>query len=211
MQPTPPADTRIAKPIGKGKSGYSFLATRDGHEVVFKQMHNEPVLYYSFSGNKVDLEIAAYRRLHEIGIRVPELLSHDREQGWLVKQYISGQTGVHWITGENRPDEVIGDLFAMARKAQQAGLNLDYFPANFVIDEAGRLWYIDYEFNPYDPQWSLEHWGIWYWANFEGFQEFLRTGDPYAINSDPGKGIPVKEPNRARVKAWIAGLVDDTT
>ena len=34
----------------------------------------------------------------------------------------------------------------MAAQAQAAGLNIDYFPTNFVVRD-GQLWYIDYECN----------------------------------------------------------------
>ena len=43
-----------------------------------------------------------------------------------------------------------------------AGLNIDYYPTNFVVRE-GTLFYIDYECNSYMEQWDFEHWGIQYW------------------------------------------------
>ena len=44
-----------------------------------------------------------------------------------------------------------------------AGLNIDYYPTNFV-PYGGVLYYIDYECNPYAPQWDFEHWGMQYWT-----------------------------------------------
>ena len=33
---------RLLRLLGKGKSGYSYLAERDGQPVVVKQIHHEP-------------------------------------------------------------------------------------------------------------------------------------------------------------------------
>ena len=46
----------IKKQLGKGKSGYSYLAECDNQNFVLKLMHNEPCEYYSFGeNNKVEL------------------------------------------------------------------------------------------------------------------------------------------------------------
>ena len=52
---------------------------------------------------------------------------------------------------------------AMCRLLYPAGLNIDYYPTNFV-PYGGVLYYIDYECNPYAPQWDFEHWGMQYWT-----------------------------------------------
>ena len=43
-----------------------------------------------------------------------------------------------------------------------AGLNIDYYPTNFVVQD-DLLYYIDYECNPYSDQWNFENWGSQYW------------------------------------------------
>ena len=48
-------DYEIVKLLGKGKGGYSYLATADGKKVVLKQIHHEPCDYYTF-GNKIEAE-----------------------------------------------------------------------------------------------------------------------------------------------------------
>ena len=60
----------------------------------------------------------------------------------------------------------------MAAKAKAAGLNIDYFPTNFVIRD-GLLWYIDYECNSYMEEWNFENWGIRYWSRTPEFEEYL--------------------------------------
>ena len=51
----------------------------------------------------------------------------------------------------------------MAAKAYAAGLNIDYYPTNFVLDKDGVLYYVDYECNSYSEEWSFENWGIKHW------------------------------------------------
>lgn len=46
---------RILSLLGRGKGGYSYLAEREGRQVVLKQIHHEPCDYYSF-GNKIEAE-----------------------------------------------------------------------------------------------------------------------------------------------------------
>jgi GNAT superfamily N-acetyltransferase len=61
----------------------------------------------------------------------------------------------------------------MAAKAMAAGLNIDYYPTNFVVHN-GLLWYVDYECNDYSEQWDFEHWGIQYWqpkVRFCGYRD----------------------------------------
>ena len=43
-----------------------------------------------------------------------------------------------------------------------AGLNIDYYPTNFVPCD-GMLYYIDYECNAYMEEWDFAHWGAQYW------------------------------------------------
>lgn len=65
----------ITQFLGKGKSGYSYLAQCTEHQYVVKLMHYEPCAYYSFGdANKVELEISAYRDLERSGIQIPKLL-----------------------------------------------------------------------------------------------------------------------------------------
>lgn len=53
---------QIVKLLGKGKGGYSYLATDGEKEYVLKQIHHEPCSYYQF-GNKIEAEKRDYERL----------------------------------------------------------------------------------------------------------------------------------------------------
>ena len=39
-----------------------------------------------------------------------------------------------------------------------AGLNIDYYPTNFIVNKIDNLiYYIDYECNLYDPKWDFDN------------------------------------------------------
>lgn len=192
----------IQKELGKGKSGYSYLVEFGGQNLVLKIMHYESCDYYSFGGNnKVTLEVNAYHKLHTCGVLLPKLLSYDAKRNYLLKEYIDGEVASHLIAENKISESIIEQLFDMYHNVKKYGLNIDYFPNNFVIKN-DRLFYIDYECNPYSPAWDLLNWGIYYWANSEGFKEYLLTDNVSIINDIPEKGIPIKSPFEEKVANW---------
>ena len=157
--------------LGHGKGGYSYLVQRDGQQYVLKQIHHEPCSYYTF-GNKIEAERTDYIRLQNAGIRIPKMLDIDIENERILKEYIPGPT----IYGLVKEDKVTPQYFDqvrhMAWQAQQAGLNIDYFPTNFVVWEDA-LYYVDYECNLYDPKWNFENWGNAYWWKSPEFLDYV--------------------------------------
>lgn len=158
--------------LGKGKGGYSYLASDGTREVVLKQIHHEPCAYYQF-GDKIQAELHDYQRLKSAGIRIPALIAADVEAERIVKEYIAGDTVFDYV----RRDEVCADFLeqvrAMCRILYPLGLNIDYFPTNFVVRD-GLLYYIDYECNSYQEQWDFDHWGVKYWSRTPEFLAHLR-------------------------------------
>ena len=152
---------RIICLLGKGKGGYSDLAEQDGQRVVVKQIHHEPCDYYSF-GNKIEAELRDYERLQKAGIRIPRMHTVDIEAERIVKDYIDGPTVMELLNSGTSVEPYLPQVRDMASKAMAAGLNIDYYPTNFVVHD-GLLWYVDYECNDYSEQWDFEHWGMQYW------------------------------------------------
>ena len=158
-------DYAVVKLLGHGKGGYSYLATGEGRQVVLKQIHHEPCDYYTF-GNKIEAERNDYQRLLAAGIRIPRMLEIDVENERIVKEFIDGETAAQLAQAGKLTEEHLRQVQEMARQAMAAGLNIDYYPTNFIMQE-GLLYYIDYECNPYDEQWSFARWGAKYWNNSE--------------------------------------------
>lgn len=196
-------DVVIQKAIGKGKSGYSYLAQCGEDDVVIKFMHDEPCAYYDFGEhNKVDCEKKAFEELKYTGITIPELLYADRERDFLIKEFVPGTVADRVIAAGKLINSQFQDLFIMHRAAKNDGLNIDYFPANFVIYNR-TIYYIDYEINPYSEEWNLPNWGIYYWLNKMGMRQFLKTGDASFINQSVESGIPIKAPFQEQAKELI--------
>ena len=152
---------RLIQLLGKGKGGYSYLAECEGLLVVVKQIHHEPCDYYSF-GNKIEAELRDYERLRKAGIRIPRLHTVDTDAERIVKDYIEGPTVRELVQSGVSVETYLPQVRDMAAKAMAAGLNIYYYPTNFVLRN-GLLWYVDYECNDYSEQWDFEHWGIQYW------------------------------------------------
>lgn len=158
--------------LGHGKGGYSYLAETDGMQVVVKQIHHEPCDYYSF-GNKIEAEHRDYERLRAAGIRIPEMISIDSEAEIIVKEYIEGDTIFDYVLDGVSVEPYLAQVREMASQAKAAGLNIDYFPTNFVVQN-GLIWYVDYECNEYMDEWNFENWGIKYWSRTAEFEEYLK-------------------------------------
>ena len=166
-------DYKIIKLLGHGKGGYSYLASSEGKEVVLKQIHHEPCDYYSF-GNKIEAEMNDYRKLSEAGIRIPIMLSIDLNSERIIKEYIEGPTIFEMVRDGLPVEQFVPQVCEMAEKAKKAGLNIDYFPTNFVVRD-GLLYYVDYECNQYMDEWNFENWGRKYWSRTQEFEEYLKS------------------------------------
>ena len=165
----------IQRLLGKGKGGYSYLAGRDGKIFVLKQIHHEPCDYYQF-GNKIEAEMTDYRRLMAAGIRIPKMLEVDVENERILKEYIDGETIYSLVKKGGSAEPYLEQVRQMAAQAKSAGLNIDYFPTNFVIQNS-LLYYIDYECNNYMDEWNFENWGIKYWSRTAEFLDYVAHND----------------------------------
>ena len=161
----------IIRLLGKGKGGYSYLAEKDGKKYVLKQIHHEPCSYYTF-GNKIEAERNDYNRLLNTGIRIPEMYDIDIENETILKEYIDGDTIFDLVKEDKMEEEYLQQVIEMAEQVKSNGLNIDYFPTNFVVQNS-LIYYIDYECNNYMEQWDFENWGIKYWSKTPEFLEYL--------------------------------------
>lgn len=152
----------VIRLLGKGKGGYSYLVREGDEEFVLKQIHHEPCSYYQF-GDKLLSELQDYARLDALGIPMPRLLAADTEHERILKEYIPGDTVDKLVSRGQMQPEYLRQVQAMCRVLYAAGLNIDYYPTNFVVRD-GKLFYIDYECNGYMEQWDFEHWGAHYWT-----------------------------------------------
>ena len=159
---------RVIKLLGKGKGGYSYLASDGTNQYVLKQIHHEPCSYYQF-GDKIQSELNDYNRLKKIGITMPKMLDIDIENERILKEYIEGDTIFDMVKSE-----YVEQVKAMCKLLYANNTNIDYFPTNFVVQNE-TLYYIDYECNDYMEEWNFENWGIKYWSKTPEFIEYVNT------------------------------------
>lgn len=167
------ADYGIVRLLGKGKGGYSYLAVKDGVEYVLKQIHHEPCSYYQF-GDKIQSEINDYRRLSDIGIRIPKMIEVDVQNERVLKEYIEGDTIYDLVCMDEMKDDYVSQVKDMCRLLYPSNTNIDYFPTNFVVRD-GLIYYIDFECNNYMDEWNFENWGIKYWSKTPEFMEYWNS------------------------------------
>ncbi len=159
--------------LGKGKGGYSYLAEKEGKQYVLKQIHHEPCEYYTF-GNKIEAEKNDYERLLNAGIRIPQMLDIDIAKERILKEYIEGPTIFDLVKEDAMKNTYLNQMREMAAKGYENGLNIDYFPTNFVVQN-DVIFYIDYECNNYMDEWNFENWGIKYWSKTKEFMDYLNV------------------------------------
>jgi tRNA A-37 threonylcarbamoyl transferase component Bud32 len=97
---------------------------------------------------------------------MPKMLDVDMENERILKEYIDGDTAFDIVARGETCDEYIAQVKEMCALLYPSGLNIDYYPTNF-IPENGLLYYIDYECNQYSDEWNFENWGIKYWIKNE--------------------------------------------
>ena len=162
----------IIKLLGKGKGGYSYLASDGKQKYVLKQIHHEPCSYYQF-GNKIEAEIRDYNRLKQIGINIPTMIDVDVSNERIVKEYIDGDTVFDLVLQDNMKTDYISQLQEMCKHLYAAHTNIDYFPTNFVVQD-GKIFYIDFECNDYMDEWNFENWGVKYWSKTPEFLQYVK-------------------------------------
>ena len=163
----------VIRLLGKGKGGYSYLSVNlEGKKVVVKKIHHEPCSYYSF-GNKILAELNDYNRLKTTKILMPELIDIDVENEVVIKEYIEGETIFDLVLRDKMKDCYLKQISETARKVYNYGLNIDYFPTNFVVKN-DLIYYVDYECNEYSDEWNFENWGVKYWSKTEEFLKYIK-------------------------------------
>ena len=116
----------IIKLLGKGKGGYSYLAESGNKRYVLKQIHHEPCDYYQF-GNKLEAEIRDYKKLKEIGIKMPAMLEADVKNEHILKEFIDGDTIYQLVLEDKMKTDYIEQLHRMCALLYAANTNIDLF------------------------------------------------------------------------------------
>ena len=140
--------------------------------LVLKQIHHEPCDYYQF-GNKLEAEIRDYKKLKEIGIKMPAMLETDVKNERILKEFIDGDTIYQLVLEDKMKTDYIEQLHKMCVLLYAANTNIDYFPTNFVVHNE-EIYYVDFECNDYMEEWNFENWGVKYWSKTPEFLQYVK-------------------------------------
>ena len=78
-----------------------------------------------------------------------------------------------WILIWKMNESYLTQMREMAKTVYGFGLNIDYFPTNFIVQD-DLIFYIDYECNNYMEEWNFENWGIKYWSKTQELVEYMK-------------------------------------
>ena len=132
--------------------GVAYAYFGDNENVVVSEGVKE--LFTGLFANRkmhtIEAELRDYARLQKAGIHIPRMHTVDIEAERIVKDYIEGSTVMELLNSGTSVEPYLPQVRDMADKAMAAGLNIDYYPTNFVLHD-GLLWYVDY-FNINSPK-----------------------------------------------------------
>ena len=103
---------------------------------------------------------------------MPELLEADIREERILKEYVEGKTIYELVLDDEMEPDYLVQVRKMCGLLYAAGLNIDYFPTNFIVQEK-ELYYIDYECNEYMEEWNFENWGVKYWSKTPEFLQYV--------------------------------------
>lgn len=103
---------------------------------------------------------------------MPAMLEVDIENERILKEYIEGETIFELVLRDEMKPEYLIQIKDMCSRVYASGLNIDYFPTNFVVQK-GELFYIDFECNAYSEKWNFENWGVKYWSKTSEFIKYV--------------------------------------
>lgn len=170
-------------------NGKFYLYKKDNVYVVIKELKEK----YDIEGAvEVDKEVFSYNRLRVLEIKTPKLLGYNRELNIVIKEYLEGENLLNLIKNSEVKKETFIELLQYSETINSDNLNIDYFPANFVIKDDS-LYYVNYKVFPYTEELNLRNWGIYYWLNNEGIKKFIETGKEEYINISNEKNPIINE------------------
>ena len=130
----------------KDLSDESFLATYKGQEFeVFK---------FDYKTVEGDALMYALMRIKNAGIRAPKLFWIDKKAGYIVREYLTGESVMELISRENIPEEIYKQLFINEYLAKVNKMTLNYEPDKWIIKD-NTLYYMLPQFIEYNEEKDL--------------------------------------------------------
>lgn len=186
----------IIEYLGGGKAADSYLVKKNEHYYVLKKMHLKPFINGHIFRVKDELE--SYNKLISLGLNMPELIDYDENNQYLIKAYIEGKNLAYLIKDNQIPVMLYHAFYIIIEKLESLGYTIDYFPTNFIVNE-NKLFYVDYEINPYQEMWDYKNWGVHFWFNTEGFKLYFPNQNMEKLSDPNTPELPIKEMTAPKV------------
>lgn len=151
--------------VGQGEHSYTFQVS--DHDIPTRRYSLKQMVYTPGKlhrvGQHVREDIEDYRRLCELGIRVPGMMDVDIERERILKEYIQGPSVYELVMADQMQPEYVEQARTMAGQLRRHHIDIDWFPSNFVVND-GKLFYVDYHCHDYDETRDFERVGLPYWS-----------------------------------------------
>ena len=143
-----------------------FVGRRKGKNFFIRKY--EP---YSDDGQLFSYEI---KKLSNTGIKMPKLYGVDKKHGYIISEYIEGETLMDVLSREDLKEEVLEQLFKNAYLAKVNKMTLNYEPDKWKIKD-GVIFYTYPLFIKYDEKKDLALKYLSLYFNTVQLQSFLKN------------------------------------
>ena len=148
----------------KDLSNESFLATYKGKTY--------EVLTFDYKTEAGDALMYALKRIQSAGVKAPKLFWIDKKAGYAVREYLEGESVMHYIANQDITDDMYKQLFLNEYLAKTNGMTLNYEPDKWIIVE-GKLHYMLPQFIKYNEEKDLVKRYLRLWYNTKELNQFL--------------------------------------
>ena len=132
-------------------------------------------------------------RIKSAGIKSPKLFLLDKKNGYIVREYIEGESVMELISKSDLSEDIYHQLFLNEYMAKINRMTLDYEPDKWILSN-GTLYYVYPHFIIYDEEKDLVKRYLRLWFNTKELIQFLskhglsfdktRLKDEYTTNKE---------------------------
>lgn len=162
------------------KKPYTVLEELGPHSY---KVERDGTIYYAKQFGLADGMLSdfkyAHKRLKCANVKAPKLFVLDKKTGFVLLEYISGETVFERLVKEDLSEKIIEKAFQMNWLARTSGLLLHFNPQNFRIVNDD-LYYLPFTFDTWSKAKDFSQIGIYQWFYTTQFRNMLIE-----------KGIPI--------------------
>lgn len=154
--------------IVEQRSKTSFIATFKNKKYFINKY--EP---HTEAGDELSYSVS---RIKSSGIKAPKLFIRDRKNGYVVREFIEGQSVMSLIAEKDLDEEMYRQLFVNAYMAKLNRMTLNYEIDKWILKD-GELYYVFPHFIIYDEEKDLLKRYLRLWFNTKELIQFLDKHD----------------------------------